>query len=110
MMLFRTMNLSIKDFSELENLLKTHQTQSGYLTPDQAAAYLNVSKSMIYKLGSLNIFPRYKPTQGLVYYKKEDLIQWIEKGRINDAETSVPSDEQIRKVLDKNATKSLNHK
>ena len=102
------MELNNKDLEEIREILKAHQTNSGYLSPEQAASYLNVSKSMIYKLGSLNVFPRYKPTQGLVYYKKQDLDQWIEKSRIQDRDLIM--DSMVRKVLDKNSKKSLNHK
>ncbi len=108
MLLFRSMELNNKDFEEIKELLKTHQTHSGFLTPDQAAVYLNVSKSMIYKLGSLNVFPRYKPTQGLVYYKKQDLDLWIENGRIHHRDLVLEN--IVKKVLDKNSQKSINKK
>lgn len=108
MLLFRSMELNNKDLEEIREILKAHQSSSGYLSPEQAADYLQVSKSLIYKLGALNVFPRYKPTQGLVYYKKQDLDEWIEKGRIKDQELITES--LIRKVLDKNSHKNINRK
>jgi len=47
------------------------------LNMEEAARYLNVSKSYLYKLTSTNKIPHYSPGRKLIYFKKEELELWI---------------------------------
>ena len=51
------------------------------LTLDDAANYMQVSKSYIYKLTSCKQIPHYKPSGKLIYFKKKELDQWILENR-----------------------------
>ncbi|MEH6764110.1 MAG: helix-turn-helix domain-containing protein [Aequorivita antarctica] len=43
----------------------------------EALAYLDVSKSFLYKLTSSNNITFFKPSGKLIYFKKSDLDKWI---------------------------------
>lgn len=47
------------------------------LTTSETAAYLGISESYLYKLTSNKLIPHYKPNGRLVYFKKEELAQWV---------------------------------
>lgn len=50
---------------------------------DDAAKYLNVSKSYIYKLTSRRDIPHYKSKGGkLLYFKREELETWMTAKRV----------------------------
>jgi len=52
-----------------------------FLIQDQAARFLGISKSALYTMTSKNVIPYHKKGRRN-YFKKSDLIQWIESGRI----------------------------
>ncbi len=52
-----------------------------YLGMCEAARFLSVSISKLQKMSAKRIIPVYKPTGGKVYFKKQDLIDYIESGR-----------------------------
>lgn len=52
-----------------------------YLDLRSAARFLFVSVSKLQKLSAKRVIPVYKPTNGKVYFKKQDLIDFIESGR-----------------------------
>jgi len=59
------------------------------LTTDEAAAYLGVSKSYIYRLTSRNEIPCYKPLGKMCYFDRSELEEWIRSNRAaTDAEIS----------------------
>jgi excisionase family DNA binding protein len=51
------------------------------LTIDQAAEFLNLKKSYIYKLICLGKIPCYKPTGGRVFFKQNELESFIFRGK-----------------------------
>ncbi len=48
----------------------------------EAAKYLKVSPSHIYRLTSQGCIPHYKPNGKKIYFSKEDLDRWIKHGRV----------------------------
>ena len=60
---------------------------------DEAAAYLNMSKSTLYKLTSRKEIPHYKPNR-FVFFEKSELDKWIRAsvvktdGQLNDEANS----------------------
>lgn len=73
------------EIRELKELLQfNNMLTKKWLTIDEAAAYLSVSKSTLYKLNnSTNPIPYSKPTECRIYYKREDLDEWLERGLSN---------------------------
>ena len=52
---------------------------------DEAAAYLNMSKSTLYKLTSSKSIPHYKPIR-FVFFEKADLDKWIRGHRVTSVD------------------------
>ena len=53
-----------------------------YLSPKSAAEYLGVSLPTIYRWTSERKITHYKPTNGRVYFKREDLDALMASGRV----------------------------
>ena len=51
----------------------------------EAAAYLNMSKSTLYKLTSSKSIPHYKPNR-FVFFEKADLDKWIRGHRVTSVD------------------------
>lgn len=47
------------------------------LSFEEARQFLNVSKSYLYKLTGQKLIKHYKPTNGKIFFKKEDLMNWL---------------------------------
>ena len=52
------------------------------LTSEEAARYMGVSKSYLYKLTMRQEIPHSKPTGKMVYFDREELEEWLMSGRI----------------------------
>lgn len=52
------------------------------LNVEEAAEFLDLSKSHIYKLSSRGEIPHYKPTGKRLYFLKEDLIDFLKAGKV----------------------------
>ena len=62
-------------------------TKSAYckkemLTTAEAAAYMGVSKSYIYKLTMEKRIPFYKPLGKMCYFKRQELESWLLNNRV----------------------------
>lgn len=51
------------------------------LTSDEAAKYMGVSKSHLYKLTMRGEIPHYKPTGKMCYFNRVELEQWLQQNR-----------------------------
>ena len=69
-------NIILEKLTNIENLLLKGQTEKP-LTFDEAARYLDVSKSHLYKLTSANKIPHYKPQGKRLYFAKCELNTWL---------------------------------
>lgn len=74
-------------------LLQELQTrhQRSILNLEEAAAYLGIAKSTLYKHTSEGNIAFYKPSGKLISFKREDLDKWIEAKR-------VPSNQELRNL------------
>lgn len=67
----------------IENLLSDNsQRADSPFTVRQAAAYLDVSTSYLYKLTSQQLIPHYKPTGKRLYFRRSDLDAFLFNKRI----------------------------
>ena len=74
-----------EDLQEIKDLLQEVQQGSPkeVLTSDEAAAYLGVSKSCIYKLTMGRKIPHYKSEGGkLCYFDRQEIINWMKAHRV----------------------------
>lgn len=51
------------------------------LTLVEAACYLNLSKSYMYKMAHYKTVPHYCPNGKRIYFKRSELDQWLQKNR-----------------------------
>ena len=65
----------LEKLATIESLLKGQQDK--VLTLEEAAKYLDVSKSYLYKLTSSNKIPHYKPQGKRIYFAKSELDAWL---------------------------------
>ncbi len=64
-------------------------TQKEVLTSDEAARYLGISKSYLYKLTMMQKIPHYKPMGKMCYFNRQELEGWLQSNRVaTDAELS----------------------
>lgn len=68
------------------------------LTLNEAAAYLGLSKSALYKMTSRKEIPYYKPCKYL-YFKREELEKWVFGCRV--ASETEMNDEVNKRLLSK---------
>lgn len=62
-------------------------TDKTFLTAKEAAAYLGFSVNSLYNKCSRKQIPYYKPNAGKIYFRREELDEWIQAGRVaTDAE------------------------
>ena len=52
------------------------------LTVDEVISYTGFSQKQIYKLTSSRQIPHYKPSGRKLFFKKDELDEWITQGRV----------------------------
>ena len=53
------------------------------LTVDDLIDYTDFSQKQIYKLTSTRAIPHYKPSRRKLFFKKNEIDEWITRGRID---------------------------
>lgn len=73
------------DFKELADLITANiiGTTKEVLTSDEAARYMGVSKSYLYKLTMRQQIPHYKPMGKMVYFNRLELENWLQNNRVS---------------------------
>jgi len=64
--------------SRIEDLLLSQKTVLNF---DEVAVYTGLSKSHLYKLTSTGGIPCYKPTGKKIYFDKEEIDEWLLRGK-----------------------------
>ncbi|MBQ2188207.1 MAG: helix-turn-helix domain-containing protein [Bacteroidales bacterium] len=57
-------------------------TQKEVLTSDEAARYMGISKSYLYKLTSTQQIPHFKPLGKICYFNRAELERWLQTNRV----------------------------
>jgi excisionase family DNA binding protein len=70
----------LERLERIEKLLLEQQPKP--LSLSEAATYLNISKSHLYKMTAESRIPHYKPNGKVIYFKKQDLDDWIYRKRV----------------------------
>jgi excisionase family DNA binding protein len=83
----KSMGLFMSMFKEILSRLdrieeKINGASFQVMSCEEAAKYIKVSKSHIYKLTSQDLIPYYKPSGKKLYFNKGDLDGWIKHGRV----------------------------
>ncbi len=72
-----------KQIEELKRLLEDNKVQNKeFLTLEESANYLSISKSHLYKLTSRNEIPFYQPTGKKIYFKRTEINEWIFNSKV----------------------------
>ena len=57
-------------------------TTKEVLTSDEAARYMGISMSYLYKLTMRGIIPHYKPMGKMCYFNRLELERWLQQNRV----------------------------
>ena len=75
-----------RKFTELQSRVQTLEnlcfSAKEVLNLEEAASFLGIAKSTLYKLTHENRIPYYKPAGKLIYFEKSVLLEWIRSNRI----------------------------
>ena len=75
----------VADFITANTIFTTKEI----LTSDEAAKYLGISKSYLYKLTMLRKIPHFKPMGKMCYFNRLELENWLQNNRVaTDSEIS----------------------
>ena len=87
--------------SRVRNLENLCYSAKEVLNLEEAASFLGIAKSTLYKMTHENRIPFYKPAGKLIYFEKSILLEWIRSNRImSEAELQ---EEARKKLLELNA-------
>jgi excisionase family DNA binding protein len=53
------------------------------LTIDELAHFTGLSKSTLYKMTIARQIPYYKPNGRLIYFKREEILAWMQQGKVD---------------------------
>ncbi len=71
------------ELKEIKELLKKQTIQQKeILTIEEAADFLDLSTSRLYKMTHNKVIPHYKPGGKKIYLKRKELEEWILNGRV----------------------------
>lgn len=56
------------------------------LTLEEAAVFMGISRSTLYKMTHNNVIPFYRPNGKLIYFEKTELLAWMRKNRASTNE------------------------
>ena len=68
--------------TDAKELAASIYTQKEVLTSTEAAMYMGISKSYLYKLTMLRRVPHFKPSGKMCYFNRHELEQWLQSNRI----------------------------
>ena len=94
-----------RKFTDLQSRVRTLEnlcySAKEVLNLEEAASFLGIAKSTLYKMTHENRLPFYKPAGKLIYFEKSVLLEWIRSNRImSEAELQ---EEARKKLLELNA-------
>ncbi len=61
-------------------------TAKEVLTLEEAALFMGISRSTLYKMTHSNAIPFYRPNGKLIYFEKSELLAWMRKNRAASTE------------------------
>jgi DNA binding domain, excisionase family len=85
--MFNLNNTNMTDKEIIESITKSVMEQctigaKDVLTSEEAAKYMGVSMSYLYKLTAEQRVPHYKPNGKIMYFNRRELEQWLQSNRI----------------------------
>jgi len=79
--------LVLEKLNRIETLLDIGEQTEKYLMKEMltvvdAADFMGISKSTLYKMSFNRDLPVYKPTGGRIYFKREDIVNYLQQNRV----------------------------
>ena len=81
---------------ELEKVKSVIYTTKEVLNLEEAALFLGISKSSLYKMTHNQIIPYFKPNNKMVYFEKTELLKWL---RQNPVASQAQISEEARAIM-----------
>lgn len=81
--------MSKEELTQITNLVTNNTLfcKKEVLTSEEAARYMGISKSYLYKLTMRQQIPHYKPMGKMCYFNRAELEAWLQNNRVTtDAE------------------------
>ena len=80
--------MATKEIEQIVNLISDNTTffTKEVLTSDEAARYMGISKSYLYKLTMRQQIPHYKPNGKMCYFNRKELETWLQGNRVSTTE------------------------
>lgn len=79
-----------KYVAELEkrvrNLEDKFDSGKEVLTLQEAAQYMGIARSSLYKMTSNQTIPFYRPNGKLIFFEKDEILSWIRRNRVFSTE------------------------
>ena len=72
-----------KRVETLEDMLEAGKE---VLTVEEAAKFMGMARSSLYKMTSDQTIPFYRPNGKMIFFEKTDLLSWIRKNRVASRE------------------------
>lgn len=78
-------NMKNEDLEALAGLISANITYciKEILTTDEAARYMGISKSHLYKLTMEKQIPHFKPMGKMCYFNRVEIEQWLQTNRVH---------------------------
>lgn len=80
----------------MENLLRDAKQ---VLTLEEAALFMGISKSSLYKMTHKHELPFFRPNGKIVYFEKSELLNWMRQNRsMSEAETKAAATKHMSEL------------
>ena len=86
----------------VDGLKKELYAAKEVLNLEEAALFLGISKSSLYKMTHNQIIPYFKPNNKMVYFEKTELLKWL---RQNPVASQAQISEEARAIMRNLASK-----
>lgn len=89
----------IQEIKELKVMInKGNHFQKEIFNKKNLMDYTSFSESTIHKLTAKNLIPHYKPTNGALFFDRQEIVKWIREHKVySDEEVLSKFSEQLKK-------------
>lgn len=95
-----TLLLKVESFEHrIEVLENTLSAAKEVLTLEEAALFMGISKSSLYKMTHRHELPFFRPNSKLIYFEKAELLKWMRQNRsMSEAETKEAAAQKLNEL------------
>ena len=95
-----TLLLKVESFEHrIEVLENTLSAAKEVLTLEEAALFMGISKSSLYKMAHRHELPFFRPNGKLIYFEKAELLKWMRQNRsMSEAETKEAAAQKLNEL------------